>query len=51
MEFEDMQDNVDRLTQLVVAILCIAVAGGILTVAAVALFGPQIAPLMQKLPF
>jgi len=51
MEIEEIQENIDKITQLVVAILCIAVAGGILTIAAVALFGPQIAPLMQKLPF
>ncbi len=51
MEFDEIQDNVDKITQLVVAILCISVAGGILTIAAVALFGPQIALLMQKLPF
>jgi len=51
MEIDEIQENVDKITQLVVAILCIAVAGGILTIAAISLFGPQMAPLMQKLPF
>ena len=51
MEIEEMQESVDKITQLVVAILCIAVAGGIITIAAVALVGPQLNLLMQKLPF
>ncbi|HLE25657.1 MAG TPA: hypothetical protein VI935_08415 [Thermodesulfobacteriota bacterium] len=51
MEIEEIQESVDKITQLVVAILCISVAGGILTIAAIALFGPQMSPLMQKLPF
>lgn len=51
MEIEEIQESVDKITQLVVAILCISIAGGILTIAAISLFGPQIARLMQKLPF
>lgn len=51
MEIDEIQENVDKITQLVVAILCIAVAGGILTIAAISLFGPQMELLMQKLPF
>jgi hypothetical protein len=50
MEFEEVQENVDKITQLVVAILCIAVAGGIIAIAAVSLFGPQLERLMQGLP-
>jgi len=36
MEIEEIQESVDKITQLVVAILCISVAGGILTIAAIA---------------
>jgi hypothetical protein len=50
MEFEDIQDKVDKMTQLIVAIVCIAVAGGIITIAAISLFGPQLERLMQGLP-
>lgn len=50
MEFEEVQESVDKITQLVVAVICIAVAGGILAIASVALFGPQLERLMQGLP-
>jgi hypothetical protein len=45
-----MEEHVDQITQLVVAVLCIAILGAISTIAAVALFGPIIAPLMNYLP-
>jgi hypothetical protein len=45
-----MEEHVDQITQLVVSVLCIAILGAISTIAAVALFGPIIAPLMNYLP-
>ncbi len=49
MEF--MDETLDKITQMVVVLLVLGVAGFIVTIAAVALFGQQIALLMQKLPF
>lgn len=46
-----MEENIDVITQIVVSVLCIAILGAISTVAAVALFGPIIAPLMNYLPW
>lgn len=46
-----MEEHIDVVTQIVVAVLCIAILGAISTVAAVALFGPIIAPLMDYLPW
>jgi hypothetical protein len=46
-----MEEHIDAVTQLIVAVLCIAVVGAISTIAAVALFGPIIAPLMNYLPW
>ena len=43
--------RLDMISQVVVAALCLGVAGFILLIATVALFGPQIAPLMNKLPW
>jgi hypothetical protein len=43
--------RLDMLCQAVVAALCLGLAGFISLIAAVALFGPQIAPLMNKLPW
>ena len=45
------QRHLDIITQVVVAALCLGVAGFISLIAAVALFGPHIAPLMNKLPW
>lgn len=46
-----MEEHIDVITQFVVAALCIGVLGAISTIAAVALFGPIIAPLMNHLPW
>ena len=46
-----MEKHIDNITQVVVAVICLAILGGIFTVAAVAIFGPQIAPLMKYLPW
>ncbi|MDA2918804.1 hypothetical protein MYX76_04810 [Desulfobacterota bacterium AH_259_B03_O07] len=46
-----MEKYIDNITQVVVAVICLAVLGGILTVAAVAILGPQLAPLMKYLPW
>ncbi|MBI4228518.1 MAG: hypothetical protein HY693_02225 [Deltaproteobacteria bacterium] len=46
-----MDEHVDQITQCVVAVLCLAILGAISVVAAVALFGPIIAPLMNYLPW
>jgi hypothetical protein len=46
-----MEENLDKITQAVVAILALGVLGFILTVASVALFGPHIVPLMRLLPY
>ncbi len=43
--------HLDNITQVVVAALCIGVASFIGLIATVALFGPHIAPLMNKLPW
>jgi ABC-type enterobactin transport system permease subunit len=43
--------HLDMITQVAVAALCLGVAGFISLIACVALFGPQIAPLMNKLPW
>lgn len=46
-----MEEHIDVITQIVVTVLCISIIGAISTVAAVALFGPIIAPLMSYLPW
>lgn len=43
--------HLEMIVQGVVAGLCIGVAGFIALIATVALFGPHIAPLMNKLPW
>ncbi|GBD38261.1 MAG: hypothetical protein KatS3mg078_0437 [Deltaproteobacteria bacterium] len=48
---EEYDYNLERFTQLVVAILAIGVLGFILTVAAVALFGPHIQDYLKGLPW
>lgn len=45
------EKHLDNITQVVVVALCLGVAGFISLIAAVALFGPHIAPLMNKLPW
>lgn len=45
------QRHLDTITQAVVAALCLGVAGFITLIATVALFGPHLAPLMNKLPW
>ena len=45
-----MEEHVDQITQFIVAVLCLVILGAISTIAAVALFGPIIAPLMNYLP-
>ncbi len=46
-----MEENIDTITKIVVGIICISLVGAISTLAAVALFGPVIAPLMKYLPW
>jgi hypothetical protein len=46
-----MEEHIDVVTQLLVAVLCLVILGAISTIAAVALFGPIIAPLMNYLPW
>lgn len=43
--------QLDMITQVVVAALCLGVAGFLSLIASVALFGPHLAPLMNKLPW
>lgn len=43
--------HVDIITQGAVVALCLGVAGFIGLIAAIAFFGPQLAPLMNKLPW
>lgn len=43
--------HLDMIAQGVVAGLCVGVIGFITLIATVAFFGPQIAPLMNKLPW
>ena len=45
------EKHLDMITQGVVAAICLGVAGFISLIATVALFGPHIAPLMNKLPW
>jgi hypothetical protein len=45
------QRQLDTITQVVVAALCLGVAGFLSLIAIVALFGPHISPLMNKLPW
>jgi len=45
-----MEEHVDQITQFVIVVLCLVILGAISTIAAVALFGPIIAPLMNYLP-
>jgi len=46
-----MPVNMDKITQLVVIGVCFGLAGFIGLLVTVALFGPQLAPLMNKLPW
>lgn len=46
-----MEEHIEVITQAVVAALCLAVVGAIITVATVAILGPKIAPLMNYLPW
>jgi hypothetical protein len=46
-----MEEHIGIITQIIVGVLCVAVLGAISTIAAVALFGPIIAPLMNHLPW
>jgi len=46
-----MDERIDTITQIAVAVICVSVIGAISTIAAVALFGPVIAPLMKYLPW
>lgn len=46
-----MEEKLDKITQVFVAILALGVLGFLLTVASVALFGPQIVPLLRLLPY
>ena len=43
--------HLDMIAQGVVVVLCLGVASFIGLIATVALFGPHIAPLMNKLPW
>ena len=43
--------KLDMISQIVVVALCLGVAGFISLIATVALFGPHLAPLMNKLPW
>jgi len=45
------EQHLEKITQIVVVSLCMGVASFIGLIAAVALFGPQLAPLMNKLPW
>jgi len=45
------EKHLDMITQGVVVGICLGVAGFLLLIATVALFGPHIAPLMNKLPW
>lgn len=45
------EKHIDMITQGVVVAICLGIAGFLSLIAAVALFGPQIAPLMNKLPW
>jgi len=45
------EQHLEVITQIAVAALCLGVAGFIGLIATVALFGPQLAPLMNKLPW
>lgn len=46
-----MEEHIDQITQFVVVVLCLSILGAISVIAAVALFGPRIAPLMNYLPW
>lgn len=45
------EKHLEMISQMVVAGLCTGVAGFIALIATVAFFGPQLAPLMNKLPW
>lgn len=45
------EKHLDMIAQGVVVGICVGVAGFLALIATVALFGPQIAPLMNKLPW
>ena len=44
-------DKLDKIAQLFVVVVSLGLVGFISTIAAVALFGPWIAPLMKYLPW
>jgi len=44
-------ENLEKITQLIVAGIALGVLGAILTIAAVALFGPHIQMYLKGLPF
>jgi hypothetical protein len=46
-----MEEKLDKITQVFVSILALGVLGFLLTVASVALFGPQMVPLLRLLPY
>ncbi len=46
-----MEEHLDKIAQGVVVAIVLGVAGFMSLIAAVALFGPHIAPLMNKLPW
>jgi uncharacterized membrane protein YccC len=46
-----MEENLDKITQVFVAVLALGVLGFILTVASVALFGPHMIPFFRALPY
>ena len=43
--------TLDMIARILTAALCLGIAGFISLIATVALFGPHIAPLMNKLPW
>ncbi len=43
--------HIERITQVAVVSLCLGIAGFIGLIAIVSFFGPQLAPLMNKLPW
>lgn len=45
------EQHLEKITQITVVSLCLGVAGFIGLIATVAFFGPQLAPLMNKLPW
>ncbi len=45
-----MEEKLDKITQVFVAVLALGVLSFLLTIVSVALFGPQIATLLRLLP-